>query len=147
MRAVTVADQRLQFSESYPDPEPGLGQVLIRVHAAGLNGADLLQVIFERRLEDVDSVSTPGIARRRETNSAAMALTLKRDAHTTSASARLDSSDQYGENFTGGLAYGYRVSPALRLNASAGTSFHIRGSLAPSMWAWRMARRMIRRST
>ncbi len=87
------------------------------------SGPDLLQVIFERRLEDVDSVSTPGIARRRETNSAAMALTLKRDAHTTSASARLDSSDQYAENFTGGLAYGYRVSPALRLNASAGTSF------------------------
>ncbi len=29
----------------------------------------------------------------------------------------------------------------------AGTSRHIKGSLAPSIWAWRMARRMIRRST
>ena len=44
MRAVTVADQRLQFSTDYPNPRPGLAQVLIRVRAAGLNGADLLQV-------------------------------------------------------------------------------------------------------
>ncbi len=44
MRAVTVADKRLQFSPEYPDPRPGLGQVLVRVAAAGLNGADLLQV-------------------------------------------------------------------------------------------------------
>ncbi len=44
MRAVTVADKRLKFSSDYPDPTPGLGEVLVRVKAAGLNGADLLQV-------------------------------------------------------------------------------------------------------
>ena len=44
MRAVTVADKALNFSEDYPDPVPGLSEVLIKVHAAGLNGADLLQV-------------------------------------------------------------------------------------------------------
>ncbi len=44
MRAVTVADKRLQFSTDYPKPTPGLGEVLVQVRAAGLNGADLLQV-------------------------------------------------------------------------------------------------------
>lgn len=44
MRAVTVADKRLVVVDDYPDPEPGLGEVLVRVHAAGLNGADLLQL-------------------------------------------------------------------------------------------------------
>ncbi|MBJ7470572.1 MAG: zinc-binding dehydrogenase [Solirubrobacteraceae bacterium] len=44
MRAVTIADKALKFSVDSPEPEPGLGEVLVKVHAAGLNGADLLQV-------------------------------------------------------------------------------------------------------
>jgi NADPH2:quinone reductase len=43
VRAVTIQDGRLVV-EDRPDPEPGLGEVLVRVHAAGLNGADMLQV-------------------------------------------------------------------------------------------------------
>jgi NADPH:quinone reductase len=43
MRAVTVRDENIQILE-HPDPEPGAGQVLVRVHAAGLNGADIHQV-------------------------------------------------------------------------------------------------------
>ncbi len=42
MRAVTIADQRIELRE-YPDPAPGSGEVLVRVRAAGLNGADMLQ--------------------------------------------------------------------------------------------------------
>src|SRR5688572_32453013 len=42
MRAVTVADGNLSIGDK-PDPEPGTGEVLVRVRAAGLNGADLLQ--------------------------------------------------------------------------------------------------------
>lgn len=43
MRAVTIADNELVFRDDYPDPVPGLGEVLVKVAAAGLNGADLLQ--------------------------------------------------------------------------------------------------------
>jgi NADPH:quinone reductase len=42
MRAVTVADGELRV-EDRPDPFPGKGEVLVRVRAAGLNGADMLQ--------------------------------------------------------------------------------------------------------
>ena len=42
MRAATIRDGEL-FVEEHPDPEPGSGEVLIRVRAAGLNGADMLQ--------------------------------------------------------------------------------------------------------
>jgi putative PIG3 family NAD(P)H quinone oxidoreductase len=42
MRAVTIRDQDLVIEE-HPDPEPGSGEVLIKVHAAGLNGADMHQ--------------------------------------------------------------------------------------------------------
>lgn len=42
MRAVTVVDGALQWRE-HPDPEPGPGELLVAVRAAGLNHADLLQ--------------------------------------------------------------------------------------------------------
>jgi putative PIG3 family NAD(P)H quinone oxidoreductase len=42
VRAVTISDGSLEVAER-PDPEPGKGEVLVRVRAAGLNGADLLQ--------------------------------------------------------------------------------------------------------
>lgn len=43
MRAATVVDGRIEVRE-HPDPEPGYGQLLVRVRAAGLNGADMIQV-------------------------------------------------------------------------------------------------------
>jgi putative PIG3 family NAD(P)H quinone oxidoreductase len=42
MRAATIRDKQIVI-EQHPDPEPGAGEVLVRVHAAGLNGADMLQ--------------------------------------------------------------------------------------------------------
>jgi NADPH2:quinone reductase len=42
MRAATIRDGELVVAE-HPDPEPGAGEVLVRVRAAGLNGADMLQ--------------------------------------------------------------------------------------------------------
>jgi putative PIG3 family NAD(P)H quinone oxidoreductase len=43
MQAVTIRDTKLSVQE-HPDPEPGSGEVLVRVHAAGLNGADQHQL-------------------------------------------------------------------------------------------------------
>src|SRR5438046_8846955 len=42
MRAVTIRNQQLKIEE-HPDPAPGAGQVLVRVRAAGVNGADMMQ--------------------------------------------------------------------------------------------------------
>ncbi len=43
MRAATIVDGRVEVRD-HPDPVPGWGQLLVRVRAAGLNGADLIQV-------------------------------------------------------------------------------------------------------
>jgi NADPH:quinone reductase len=43
VRAVTVRDKQLTIEE-HPDPEAGMGEVLVRVRAAGLNGADMHQL-------------------------------------------------------------------------------------------------------
>jgi NADPH:quinone reductase len=42
MRAVTIRDTNLAV-EDHPDPSPGGGECLVRVRAAGLNGADMMQ--------------------------------------------------------------------------------------------------------
>jgi NADPH:quinone reductase-like Zn-dependent oxidoreductase len=42
VRAVTIEDGALEWRE-HPDPSPGRGEVLVRVRAAGLNGADIVQ--------------------------------------------------------------------------------------------------------
>jgi NADPH2:quinone reductase len=42
MRAVTIRDGEV-LVEEHPDPQPGKDEVLVRVRAAGLNGADMMQ--------------------------------------------------------------------------------------------------------
>ncbi len=42
MRAAIIRDGEV-LVEDRPDPVPGAGEVLVRVHAAGLNGADMMQ--------------------------------------------------------------------------------------------------------
>lgn len=42
MRAATIAEGEVVVKE-HPDPVPGAGELLVRVRAAGLNGADLMQ--------------------------------------------------------------------------------------------------------
>jgi NADPH2:quinone reductase len=43
MRAATIRDGEISVQE-HPDPEPARGEVLVRVRAAGLNGADMHQL-------------------------------------------------------------------------------------------------------
>jgi NADPH:quinone reductase len=42
VRAATIVDEEIRI-EDHPDPQAGAGEVLVRVRAAGLNGADMLQ--------------------------------------------------------------------------------------------------------
>jgi len=44
VRAATIRDGAIGWEE-HPDPEPGVGEVLVRVRAAGINAADRLQVM------------------------------------------------------------------------------------------------------
>ncbi|MEA2371915.1 MAG: NADPH:quinone reductase [Solirubrobacteraceae bacterium] len=43
MRAATIADGEITVEE-HPDPTPGHGEVLVAIRAAGLNGADMMQL-------------------------------------------------------------------------------------------------------
>jgi NADPH:quinone reductase len=43
VRAATIRDGRIVVEE-HPDPTPQTGELLVRVHAAGINGADIVQL-------------------------------------------------------------------------------------------------------
>ena len=43
MRAATIRDGEIAVQD-HPDPVPQAGELLVRVHAAGLNGADMMQL-------------------------------------------------------------------------------------------------------
>jgi vitamin B12 transporter len=86
-------------------------------------GPDLLQVLLERREEDVVSGSTAALNTGRATNSAGASYSFRRGAHLATASVRRDDSTQYGGKTTGAIGYGYRVNQDLRASVSAGTSF------------------------
>jgi len=85
-------------------------------------GPDTLQLLAEHRKEEVES-NTAALVRERRTTSWAASYNMKRGDHLLAAAARNDDSSQYGSKSTGSLGYGYRFTPALRLNASYGTSF------------------------
>ncbi|MGK5081469.1 TonB-dependent receptor domain-containing protein [Janthinobacterium sp. HLX7-2] len=86
-------------------------------------GRDNLQLLASYRDEDVMSSSTPEVTGARNTKSYAAAYNMVRGAHLFNISGRRDDNSAFGSHNTGSVAYGYRISNALRANASYGTSF------------------------
>lgn len=85
-------------------------------------GKNVLQLVAEHREEKVEG-TTKALQGERKTDSLAASYVAKYDQHLASASVRYDRSSQYGSKTNGSVAYGYRLTNELRLNASYGTSF------------------------
>ncbi len=77
---------------------------------------------YERREERVAGDSGFAVTSR-DTDAVFAIYRLARDAHTLQANLRHDESTQFGGRTTGTIAYGYRISPEWRVNASYGTGF------------------------
>lgn len=77
---------------------------------------------LERLVQEVDSTSAYAVTRR-ETGSAFLGLTGEAGPHSWQVNARHDDDSQFGGADTGLIAYGYRVTPALRLHGAYGTAF------------------------
>ena len=121
----------LQVAQSgdlgYTDASYGQSQIdthqnLITIQNDIRLGKDVLQVIAESRQEKVTGSDAP-LNQKRNTNSLAASYVWKQDAQLASISVRDDNSSIYGSNATGSIAYGYRLTPDWRVNASYGTSF------------------------
>jgi vitamin B12 transporter len=82
----------------------------------------VLTVGYDRREERVAADVAFAVASR-DTDALFATYRLGHDAHTLQANLRHDDSTQFGGRTTGTIAYGYRISPQWRVNASYGTGF------------------------
>lgn len=77
---------------------------------------------LEQRVQQVSGTTAYEVTRR-TIASAFAGFNGNRGNHSWQANLRRDSNSQFGANNTGFVGYGYRLSPAWRVNASHGTSF------------------------
>ena len=81
-----------------------------------------LTTALERREERVDASPSFAVSAR-DTNAITGVYRLEAGANALQANLRHDDSSQFGGRTTGALAWGYRIAPAFRVTASAGTAF------------------------
>ena len=86
-------------------------------------GPGQLTVDLERREDQLNNASTTPVISGRSQNAMALGYGLRSGDHTAQVHLRRDDDSEFGVNNTGSLAYGYAVSPTLRVTASAGTAF------------------------
>jgi vitamin B12 transporter len=75
------------------------------------------------RLEQEVSGTTNYTVKARDNNGWLASYLADIGAHSVQASLRHDDNSQYGQHTTGGLGYGYRITPQWRATASFGTAF------------------------
>jgi vitamin B12 transporter len=85
-------------------------------------GADVLQLLYDHRKEEVSTNGDTALNRDRTTNAWAASYNARRGANLLNASIRRDNS-VYGSKNTGSIGYGYDITSQLRATASYGTSF------------------------
>lgn len=85
-------------------------------------GPHLVTAALERREDELENDSV-GPTRSRTQNAVALGYGLVQGNHTLQLNARHDDDSGFGGKNTGSAAYGFAISPKLRLTASAGTAF------------------------
>jgi vitamin B12 transporter len=85
----------------------------------------LLTLAYDRRAQEVDSATRPAAryTRSQDNNGWVASYLANIDAHSIHASLRRDDNSQFGSHTTGGLSYGYHITPLWQISASAGTAF------------------------
>lgn len=85
-------------------------------------GPHLVTAALERREDELENDAV-GPNRSRTQNAVALGYGLVQGSHTVQLNVRHDNDSGFGGKSTGSAAYGFAITPKLRLTASAGTAF------------------------
>ncbi|MFZ2386504.1 MAG: TonB-dependent receptor, partial [Polaromonas sp.] len=85
-------------------------------------GPHLMTAALERREDELEN-SAVGPNRTRSQNAVALGYGFAQASHTVQLNVRHDDDSGFGGKSTGSAAYGYAITPKLRMTASAGTAF------------------------
>lgn len=131
LRAVKTVDDNVSLSEPFPAfGVTGRAQFRTRQtqfswqNDLAIAPGQVLSLAAERREEDVDS-DTRFNATSRNTNSALAIYRADLGRNHVQANLRYDRVSSYGNRTTGGLSYGFDLTPAWQLTAAANTGFRL----------------------
>lgn len=88
-------------------------------------GAGLLTADLERREDQLENANTTPTTTHRSQDALALGYGLRSGKHTLQMNARRDDDSEFGGQTTGSLAYGYDLSPSVRLTAAKSTAFRV----------------------
>lgn len=94
-------------------------------HNQWQQGQHVLSADLERRDDHLDTGPYAGFARSRHQNALALGYGYEGDRHSLQANLRRDQDSEFGGQTSGSLAWGYALTPALRVSAAAGTAFRV----------------------
>jgi len=80
---------------------------------------------LERREDELENASTTPKTTQRSQNAVAVGYGFRSGAHSLQMNARRDDDSEFGGQSTGLLAYGFDLTPGLRLTASKSTGFRV----------------------
>lgn len=86
-------------------------------------GPQLITIAVERREDELQNTSTTPRTNSRSQNGLALGYGWSGTLHTWQLHARQDDDSEFGTKNTGGIGYGYALTPQWRLTASAATAF------------------------
>ncbi|HCY61860.1 MAG TPA: TonB-dependent receptor [Oxalobacteraceae bacterium] len=123
---LTVSEGRDRYETQADRVSNSLSETKVRSYLLNNElriGASLLTAALERREDELDSMSTPPLSKRRSQNAVGLGYGLKRDSHTLQLNARHDQDSEFGGKSTGSIAYAYALTPQWRATASLGSAF------------------------
>lgn len=91
-------------------------------------GPHLVTATFERRedaLENAPTTSSKLLSRDRAQDAISLGYGFVQGPHSLQLHVRHDKDSEFGGKTTGSAAYGYAITPSLRVTASAGTAFRV----------------------
>lgn len=125
--AVTDSSSRYETEPNFYQTETQIRDYLFQNEFR--MGPHLVTADLERRedkLENAPGVglfASPGISRERSQNGLALGYAFNAGPHSVQLNARHDDDSEFGGQNTGSAAYGFAITPAWRVTASAGTAF------------------------
>lgn len=119
-RTIDRSVSESSFPSTFETTQDQLQAVLNHGFSDSLN----LQFSLERLNQQVDTQSYTPVAKvERTTNSAGVALFGREGAHLLRANLRYDDNDEYGDQVSGTLSYGYAFSQTVRAGGAYSTGF------------------------
>lgn len=122
---LSVNESRQRYETT---PSPYLTETKLRnylLQNEWKQGGHTFTAALERREDELINTSVPQGRKNRHQNAVALGYGYSSGPHTLQVNVRADRDSEFGNQTTGGAAYGFSFAPGWRVTAAAGTAFRV----------------------